>query len=52
MVGFLNIPLTPLNLDYTFPARYLSAPDIDLEKLNIGSGVLISIPHTELKVFL
>lgn len=43
---------TPLSLDYTFPARYLTAPDIGLEKLNVGSGVLISIPHTELKVFL
>lgn len=51
MVGFLNLPLRPLNLDYTFPARRPSAPDIGLKKLNVGSGVLISIPHTELKLF-
>lgn len=52
MVGFLNLPLRPLNLDYTFPARCPSAPDIGLKKLNVGSGVLISVPHTELKPFL
>ena len=58
MVGFLNLPLTPLNLVYTSPARCPSAPDIGLEKLNVGSGIPHTgdvgsgIPHTELKVFL